>query len=244
MQLLLRHKLLVAAVTVLALGSGGIAYAATQSSSNPRQAFLNDVAKRLNVSPAKLNSAFKAALVDRLNAEVKAGKITQAQANRIEQRLDRSGAPPFFFGRGGRFRMGRPARFESLTLSAAASYLGVSDAQLMKDLGSGKSMADVAKASGKSVSGLEQAIVSAEKTQLDGQVTKGTITKAQEQQILSRLSARVDALVNGTGFRRPRMGLRVPSLKGRGPAPENAPMMVAPYAPPPGPSGPPPGPTA
>ena len=81
MHRILRHKLLAggAAAAVLALGGG--AYAATQSGSNPRQAFLNDVAKRLNVSPSQLNSALKGAFTDRLNAAVKAGMLTQAQAS-------------------------------------------------------------------------------------------------------------------------------------------------------------------
>ena len=249
MQLLLRHKLLIAGITLLAAGSGGIAYAATQSSPNPRQAFLNDVAKRLGVSPAKLDSAFKAALIDRLNAEVKAGRITQAQANRIEQRLQRRGAPPFFFGGPrGRFRMLAPGAQWRLMpgpllmpgfLSSAASYLGVGDAALLKDLGSGKSMAQLAKAHGKSVSGLEQAIISAETKQLNQFAAKGMITKSQEQRILGKLSRRVGRLVHGTDG--PRLKMRfVAPMMGSGPAPKGAPMIVAP-APPPMPVGPPPG---
>lgn len=250
MQLLLRHKLLIAGATLLVAGSGGIAYAATQSSSSPRQAFLNDVAKRLGVSPAKLDSAFKAALVDRLNAEVKSGQITQAQANRIEQRLERRGGPKFFLGPRGRFRMLAPGPLTPAPgviggpLHSAASYLGLSDVELLKDLGSGKSMAQLAKADGKSVSGLEQAIISAETTQLARLTANGMITKAQEQRILSALSRRVGKLVNRTDFPRLKMRLAAPPLIGGGPAPKAAPLIVAPAppvlapAPPPGGFGP------
>ena len=49
MQMLLRHKLLIAAAAVIAAASAGGAYAATQTATNPKQAFVNDVAKRLQV---------------------------------------------------------------------------------------------------------------------------------------------------------------------------------------------------
>jgi hypothetical protein len=240
MQLLLRHKLLIVGATLLAAGSGGIAYAATQSSSNPRQAFLNDVAKHLGVSPAKLDSAYKAALIDRLNAEVKSGQITQAQANRIERRFQRRGVPPFLFAPRGRLRMLAPGGLIPGPLGSAASYLGLGDLQLLKDLASGKSMAQLAKAHGKSVSGLEQVIISAETTRLKRLASNGTITRSQEQRMLSSLSRRVGKLVNRTGFPRLRMRLGPPALIGSGPVPQAAPMIVAP-APPPPPAGPPPG---
>ena len=68
-----------------------------RSSRNPRQAFLNDVAKRLNVTPAQLNSALKGAAIDQLDAAVKAGKLTQAQANALKQRIQQGahGGAPF-----------------------------------------------------------------------------------------------------------------------------------------------------
>jgi hypothetical protein len=231
MQALLRHKLLVGlAALMAAAGAAGGAYAATESSSNPQQAYLNDVAKRLNVSPSKLDSALKAALIDRLNAMVKSGRLTQAQANKIEQRLSKGGRLPFLggFGMGRGFGPGRVMRIGGMggPLHAAASYLGVSTTQLMTDLASGKSLAQVATKQGKSVSGLEQAITTAEKARLDKLVSAGVLTSAQEQRVLSRLSSRVDKLVNRTGH--------FGQLKG--------PMMPAPPAgaptPPGGASGP------
>ncbi len=46
-------------------------------------------------------------------------------------------------------------------LQTAATYLGVSQATLVKDLRSGKTLAAIAKANGKSVSGLETALIAA-----------------------------------------------------------------------------------
>ena len=93
-----------AALAVAAFAGG--AYAATQTSGpNTRQAFLNDVAKRLNVTPQQLTAALNGATIDQLQAEVKSGKLTQAQANALEQHLKQNGtnpAVPFgFFGPGG-----------------------------------------------------------------------------------------------------------------------------------------------
>lgn len=198
MQLLLRHKLLILGVTAIAAASAGGAYAATRSSTNPRQAYLNDVARRLHVSPAKLKAALRGAMIDRLNALVKAGKLTQAQANRIERRIEKGGRLPFFFGR----RPGHPFLRLALRgpLHSAASYLGLSDSQLLNDLRNGESLAQIATKQGKSVSGLEQTLQSAAKTTLDRAVSAGLITKAAEQRILSRLPAKIDRLVKRSGF--------------------------------------------
>ena len=202
-------------VAAVAAAAGG-AYAATQSGGNPRQAFLDDVAARLHVSPAQLQSALRGALTDRLNEAVKAGRLTAAQAKAIEQRLE-SGRGPFM---GPRWRFfGEPAmRPRRAGLDAAARYLGLTDAQLMTDLEAGKTLAQIAQARGRSVSGLEQAILSELRTRLDRAAAAGLIDKAQEQRILSRWSARIARVVEH--------GL--------------APMMARPRYMPPGPVGGPP----
>jgi len=192
MQMLLRHKLLIAAAAVIAAASAGGAYAATQTATNPKQAFVNDVAKRLHVSPARLTSAFKAALIDRLNEMVKAGRLTQAPAKRIEQRIN-SGHLPMFFGHPGFRDHALGPRHEAL--DAAGTYLGLSDAKLLADLSSGKSLAQIAQARGKSVSGLEQALLTAAEDRLDQLASAGVISKAKEQRFLSRLSAKIGRLV-------------------------------------------------
>jgi hypothetical protein len=238
MQRLLKHKLLIGVVAVLALAGAGGAYAATQTQTNPRQALLNDVAKRLNVSPSKLRSALQGALLDRLEAAVKAGRLTQAQANRMKQRIE-SGALPLVGGAGfgpGRFGPGRFGAAGPLNgpFAAAAKYLGLSPSQLLRDL-NGKTLAQVAQAQGKSVSGLEQAIVTDEKARLDKLVAQGFLTQAQEQRRLSRLSSRVARFVEHGRISRvarpPRTGPAAPPMKQ---------LFQAPAAPAGGPGVPPP----
>lgn len=243
MQLLLRHKLLIAGAVIVAAASAGGAYAATQSNSNPQKAYLNDVAKRLGVSPARLDSALKGALNDRLNAMVKAGQLTRAQANRIENRLEHGGRLPLFFGGPGFGgpgpKFGGPGRpflraGVGASLKAATSYLGLSNTQLLNDLRSGQSLAQIANKQGKSVSGLEQALITAEKTRLDKLVSSGVITATREQKALSRLSGRIDKLVNRTGLGR--------AFKALGAGPGFGPMKGAPrFAPGPGGAKPPAG---
>ena len=84
-------------------------------------------------------------------------------------------------------------------LAVAATYLGVSQADLLTSLQSGKTLAQVAAAtSGKSVAGLIDALVAAEKTELAAAVTAGRLTQAQADQIATGLTAHVTAEVNGT----------------------------------------------
>ncbi len=94
---------------------------------------------------------------------------------------------------------GRHGGGPSDELSAAATYLGVTADALRTDLQSGKTLAQVADAtSGKSATGLIQALVAAEKTELDAAASAGRLTAAQEQTLLANVQQRVTDLVNGT----------------------------------------------
>jgi AraC-like DNA-binding protein len=228
---IVKRKLVIGVAALVVVAFAGGAYAATQNSGpDSRQAFLNDVAKRLHVSPQQLSSALNGAYSDQLQAAVKDGRLTQAQANALQQRLKQKGTAPaapfglFGFGPRGLQRPfikppgapnagppgvlpGGPPRAFGFGLfagpgaiQAAASYLGVTDAQLLQQLSRGKSLADVANDKHKSVSGLERAMTSALKTRLDKLVSGKVITAAQEQKLLSRLSARIARQVNAKGL--------------------------------------------
>jgi hypothetical protein len=83
-------------------------------------------------------------------------------------------------------------------LSAAASYLGISQQQLFTQIRSGKTLAQIANAtSGKSASGLIDAMVAEQKSNLDAAVKSGRITQAMAAQIESNLKSRVTSMVNG-----------------------------------------------
>ena len=88
-----KRKLAIGTVAAAAAAFAGGAYASTKDpSGGSRQAFLTDVAKRLHVTPAQLDSALKGAALDELSAAVKEGRITQAQADALRQRIQKAGA--------------------------------------------------------------------------------------------------------------------------------------------------------
>ena len=98
------------------------------------------------------------------------------------------------YAAGGSHSGGRGAGFRSV-VSAVTGYLGLSAQQLRADLAAGQTLSQITTAQHKTVSGLEQTIESAVKSQLDQAVTAGKITAQQEQMILSRLQARLNTFV-------------------------------------------------
>jgi hypothetical protein len=177
---------------ILAIGAGA---AIAGGGLGDQQTFLNDVAKRLNVTPEQLKAALKGASEDQIDAAVAAGKITKAQGDAMKQRAAQGGGVPFFGGghRGG-FGHGGP-----MSMSAAASYLGLTEAELHTQLESGKTLAQIAKDKGKTTDGLKQAITDQTQTTLDASVKAGTITQAQADAMLARMTAHLDDMINGTG---------------------------------------------
>lgn len=241
----LKRKLVIAiALLALAAFAGG-AYASTQETTDPQQAFLNDVAKRLNVTPAALTAAIKGAYEDQINAALASGKITQAQAEALKQRLAHSGGLLSLFGPS---PLGPPSRFfappgrlvTGPELSAVASYLGLTQAQLVSDLKGGQSLAKIAASRHKSVSGLESAITASIRSRLERLVGKKRITQAQANQVLKGLTTKLNSLINGA----PRLGFGPgrafgpggPHPAWKGPPPAGG--TWGPYAP--GKNGPPP----
>jgi hypothetical protein len=191
-----RHAAL-AVAGVLAVAGGGVAYAATNGS-DARDALLNDAAERLDVSPEELRSALQDAFLAQLDRGVDDGRLTRRQADRIAEHVERGGVPLLGPPPGPPIFLHGPLGDD---LDAAAEYLGLTPAQLRRRLARGDSLADVARAEGKSVDGLEQALVDAAEERLDRAVEDGDLTAAQRDELLERLREHVDELVRGVGFR-------------------------------------------
>ena len=194
----MRRKVIAGAAAALAVGGAGAGVAATKLADSPSaesKAIVNDAAKSLGVEPSKLEAALEKAFEDRIDAAVAAGRLTKAQGEELKQRIE-SGDFPLFgppaFGPG----FGMPHPFFH-GLDAAASYLGLTEEQLESRLESGKTLAQIAKAEGKSVDGLKAALVKDAKAKLDAAVKAGTLTKAEEQKVLKDLEQRIDGLVDG-----------------------------------------------
>jgi hypothetical protein len=201
-----KRALVAASALSLVVGAGG-AIAASKGSATRGDGFLARVAGHLGISTQKLEDATKAAAIDQVNADLEAGRITQAQADAMKAQIQKGGVPLFF---GGPHRFGDFGHRVPLAphdhLSSAADYLGLTVPQLFRKLANGQSLADVAKAQHKSVDGLKQAILAGAKKDLDQSVKSGFLTEVQAKDALNALESRIDEIVNrtfpGPGLRR------------------------------------------
>lgn len=147
-----------------------------------------------------LKQALRAAFDARLSRAVAAGLITaeqkarrlarvQTRLERLVNRVWRADAA----GRAGESRLRHGMR--ATVVSGAATYLGVTPRALIRELRTGKSLAQVTVARGKSVDGLKQALRAAFDARLSRAVAAGRITAEQKARLLARAEARLDRLV-------------------------------------------------
>ena len=192
-----RTKSRIAGATAVAaaLIGGGAAIAADRlTPEQESNAVVADAAKQLGIDASKLNAALKQALENRVDAAVAAGRITKAQGDEMKARIAAGDVPLVGIGPGGGLRHGG---HHFADLDAAASYLGITEAELKTSLSDGSTLAEIAEAKGKSVDGLKAALVAAAKADLAQAVKDGRLTEAQQTEILSNLADRIDDLVNG-----------------------------------------------
>lgn len=218
-----RYVLVSAAV--LAAGAGGGAAIAASNNDDDRQkteqSILDDAAQRLNVTPEALKSALGAAEDAQLDAQVKAGKLTQEQADAIKKARAQDGTVlggpgvghggplglrPGFGPGGGPGRPGLQLGLDVKggAIDAAAGALGLSRDDLVAKLKAGKSIADVAKDQGKALDDVKAAITDAVTKELDQRVKDGKLTQSQHDDLLAQLKAHIDDLVNLSPPDRPR----------------------------------------
>ena len=199
-----KRGLVVGGAALAIVGGGGAALAAGGDlfGANEKQAFLDDAAARLKVDSSDLKAALSGAFDDRVDAAVKAGKLTKEQGDALKARVKQNGGLPLFGGPGlgrghGMHGMGRggPHGGPRASMTTAATYLGLTEAELRTQLQSGQTLAQVAKAQGKSVDGLKQAMTDAAKKDLAADVKAGRLTQAQADAMLKELSARLDDMI-------------------------------------------------
>ncbi len=133
-----------------AAGAIGISEADLKTALGAGQS-IAQVAQGKGVDVAKVITALVDEAKAKLAEEVKAGRITQAQADersadlpaRLTEHVNRTGGP----GKGGHGK-GGPGRKHGPGLAAAAKAIGISEADLLTELRAGKSIAQVAQAKG------------------------------------------------------------------------------------------------
>jgi len=180
------------------------------------------VAKAHNVDPATVIAALVADDQSELAAAVKAGRITQAQADartaqitqRATDQVNGTFRGPGLRGPGmsgpgmsgpgfGGPRMGHQEAVSDLSVVAKA--IGISEADLSTALGGGQTIAAVAKAHSVDTATVIAALVADGQSELDAAVKAGTITQAQADSQTTQLTQRATDQVNGT-LRGPGMG--------------------------------------
>lgn len=190
-----------AVVTAAALGAAGaVAASKVFSSSDDSKAVIDDAAAQLGVEPSALTDALRQALENRIDEAVESGRLTEGQAERAKERLG-SGDLPLFFGLGGPrghgfgWKHGGPM-WHLGSLDAAASYLGLTEAELREALRD-STLAEIAEEQGKSRAGLVDALVAAKTQRIDEALADGKLTDEQAGRLKDGLRERVEALVDG-----------------------------------------------
>jgi len=177
---------MLAGTTVLVLAGSAVGIASAQTTPTPTpnavgqqrpdaQAFLDALAKRLNITSAALQTA-----------------IGQARTD-VGLPADGGGFP---FGPGGH-GPGGPGGGRGFggDLTTAAQAIGITADQLRQEL-PGKSLAQVAQAHGKSATDVANALKTAANQRIDQDVTAGRLTADQATQRKQQIAQRIDQMVN------------------------------------------------
>ena len=187
-----RKHLIAGAATFVALAGGAAgAVAATTEEKAAEQTVLADAAKRLGVGADALRDALADAEDAQVDADVKAGRLTQAQADAIKQRRQADGTV-LELGHGGPGHHGGPGGH--FLLADAADAIGISEETLMSRLRDGTSLAAIAKAHGKTLAEVKAAVKQAATRRLDAELKAGRITQAQHDEAVDHLDEEVSRL--------------------------------------------------
>ena len=183
------RRLAVYGLTAGLLGGGAAGFLMTGSTlaSAQESGVTGTVTDPAAAAPAKAKGDWAKSALDPLVAN---GTINQAQEDAVIAALNAARPAHGPGGKGGRHGFGN--------LSAAATALGMSEADLRTALEGGKSLATIAGEKGIAVSKVVDALVAALKTHLDEHVASGKNTQAEADQMLADAKTRIEAFVNGT----------------------------------------------
>ena len=184
------------ALLVAGLGAAGaVAASRMLSPSEASKAVIDDAASQLGVEPEALSDALKQALKNRIDEAVDEGRLTEEQADELKERID-ADEYPLLFGRGGHGGRGFGHHVRLEVIETAASYLGVTEAELREGLRE-STLAEIAKENGKNAAGLVQQLVATQTKRIDEAVADGRLTDEQATQLKANLDEHMEALVNG-----------------------------------------------
>ena len=148
-----------------------------------------------------VTNAVLAAAKAQLDQAVKAGTLTQAQADSSYAQLQQRGAQILVGGRGGPGGAEGGATSQAM-LAAAAKTMNITTTELQTQLRSGQTIAQLAQAHGTTEQAVTSAALAAAKAQLDQAVKAGTLTQAQADSSYAQLQQRGAQLLTHGGHGR------------------------------------------
>jgi hypothetical protein len=217
------------AAVVVTASASGMTFGFHPSSSSPAHAgtdsalqastkstvcsdFMSHFAVRIGKSQAQINDAYQKAIADTLAGQVANKQLTQAQADAIKKKLASQTPctiPPVAAPRTG--SKATIAAYMAAYESAAASALGITDAQLKTDLAGGQSLSQIAASKNLTEAQFRSALIAKLTPALDAAVKANKLTSPQEQAILKKLQTGTLPLWN-THVKHPKPAAATPTV--------------------------------
>ena len=195
----MRSRHIVAGAAVIAALGGGTAAAVAATADDPKateNAVLADAAKKLGVSSDDLRSALAGAEDAQVDAQVKAGQLTQAQADAIKARRTADGTV-LGVGGGHGGPGGRGGHPGGRLADDAAKAIGITTTSLFDQLRGGKTLEDIAKAKGKTLDEVKAAVKTSATAELKADLDAKRITQTQYDEQISHLDDAIADLASG-----------------------------------------------
>lgn len=191
-----RHIIGLAAAAVLSL-TAVIGVAAQQGGNGAAPSnFVAKLAGKLGVSPDQLQSAIQQTESELIDEGVASGRITAERAAEMKQRIAEGKGMGFGHRGGPGHGRGGP---KLGGMQDIAGIIGIDGATLRTEMESGKTLAQIAEAHGKSRADVKAALLKSGAERLDKLVAEGKITAEQKQSMLDQLSTRIDTMLDASG---------------------------------------------
>ena len=184
----------------LALSVGVVANAqsgATNGKQSASKTFWSALAQHLNTSEDALTTAVRDAAKDAVASRVASGAITQAQADKLDTRIQnwQAGQALGFFGKG---RVAVAMAAHKVIVDAAAPVMNLQPADLTAQLKAGKSLNDIAAAQKVDPGQVSAAIGKALKDRVSQAQTNGRLTADQAQKANARIDQELPTIMSRT----------------------------------------------
>ena len=189
------------AVLVLVGSIAGAAVAAQNPAPASRgnaidQDFVSKLATNLGISQSTLTAALKTTEEQMLTEAVGQGKITQAQADKIESSPNFGTSGFGFWGnpRGGNGFRGGPGG----NPNDVAAALGISASQLKADMQAGQTIGQIVAAQGMTMQQFQQKMLTLKQQEISAAVAAGKLTQTQANQMIQRMEHHLSGTTSGS----------------------------------------------